>query len=108
MKIFVMTNMKLSAFSVVLLVSSSWISSGVVVRHYNEINRKVVDTLEAFQDEYMTNHPDIVTTMVTSGNIMLGVSEPQVKRQMVIFYRFPSTVPTVLLFLTSAAFLFPV
>lgn len=74
-----MRNMRFSALSAVLLVSSSWVSSGVIVRHYNEINRKDVDTFEKFQDEYMTLAPGSEDTFVTTANILLGVTEPQVR-----------------------------
>jgi hypothetical protein len=103
-----MANMKFSALSVVLLVSSSWMSSGVIVRHYNEINRKEVATLEEFQDQFMSNHVGSEDVLVTSANILLGVSEPQVNRQAVIFCCIPSPAPVAILFLMFAAFRLPV
>lgn len=103
-----MTIMKFSALSVVLLVSSSWMSSGVVVRHYNEINRKVVDTLDSFQDQYMTSQADSEDTMVTNANILLGVAEPQARRQTVIFCSLPVPASVATLFLMFAALHLPV
>ena len=57
----------------------SWTSSGVIVREYNEIFRKDLNTLEEFEEKYMTHYDDEKSVRTTSANILLGVAEPQVK-----------------------------
>ena len=64
---------------VTLLSCLSWMSSGVIVRSYNDVNIKDVKTLEEFNDQYMTHYDAEEEVKNTNTNILLGVSEPQVE-----------------------------
>jgi hypothetical protein len=54
-------------------------SSGVIVRSYNDVNIKDLKTLEEFNDQYMTHYDAEEEVKNTNTNILLGVSEPQVE-----------------------------
>jgi hypothetical protein len=64
---------------VTLLSCLSWMSSGVIVRSYNDVNIKDLKTLEEFNDQYMTHYDAEEEVKNTNTNILLGVSEPQVE-----------------------------
>ena len=54
-------------------------SSGVILRSYNDINLKDVATLAEFNELYMTHYDAAEEVANTNTNILLGVSEPQVE-----------------------------
>lgn len=64
---------------VVFMACCSWTSSGVIVREYNEIYRKDLQTYAEFEETYMTHYDDEDDVPTTNANILLGVAEPQVK-----------------------------
>ena len=64
-----------ATFSLALCLS---MSSGVTVRHYNEIFRTDIDTFEEFSNRYLTYFEILENTPMTNTNILLGVSTPEV------------------------------
>lgn len=60
-----------------IALSSAWISSGVIVRHYNDVDSKDFQSYTEFSAAFMTNH-DSTGLPTTNTNILLGVYEPQV------------------------------
>jgi hypothetical protein len=57
------------------------LSSGVTVRHYNEIFRTDLDTFDEFSSRYLTHFEMLENEPMTNTNILLGVSTPEVGSQ---------------------------
>lgn len=79
-----------AAFLLALCLS---MSSGVTVRHYNEIFRTDIDTFEEFSSRYLTYFEMLENTPMTNTNILLGVSTPEVdfkNTELIIKFATPS------------------
>ena len=64
---------------VTLLSCLSWMSSGVKLRSYNDVNIKDVASLAEFNDLYVTHYDSSEEAATFNTNVVLGVSEPQVE-----------------------------
>ena len=62
-----------------LLALCACLSSGVTVRHYNEIFRTDLDTFDEFSSRYLTHFEMLENEPMTNTNILLGVSTPEVR-----------------------------
>ena len=70
-------NMQILICWTTILVSSIAVSSGIIIRDYNEVHYKDYTSYDEFSSDHLTRvigGGDLVTT----GNLVIGVYEPQV------------------------------
>ena len=63
-----------------IVLSISCISSGIIVRYYNDVDRQDFQNYTDFSAAFLTNH-DSAGSQKTNVNILLGVYEPQVSNR---------------------------
>ena len=63
-----------------IVLSISCISSGIIVRYYNDVDRQDFQNYADFSAAFLTNH-DSSGSQKTNVNILLGVYEPQVSNR---------------------------
>ena len=68
-----------SILALLVLACLSSMSSGVILRSYNDINYLDVATLKEFNEKFLTHFDANEEVQTTNTNILLGVSTPEVR-----------------------------